>query len=99
MGDLTGDAAVVVLVLDADAAARVLDAQGHEGVIVSIFVVVGVDDLAAGGLLRREVVAKERSCQPLFATNSGRKPRARRMVAQSLHDNLPPAMGDPDKNG
>jgi hypothetical protein len=57
--DFAGDAAVVVLVLNADASALVVDFAREQRFVVAIFVVVGIDDLAARRLLHREVVASD----------------------------------------
>jgi hypothetical protein len=59
VNDFAGDAAVVVLMLDADASALVVGFLSEQGLVVAVFVVVRIDDLAAGRLQTREVVASD----------------------------------------
>src|SRR6187401_2860922 len=52
--DAARDAAVVILVLDALASARVHGFTGHDDLIVVIFIVLAIDETAAGSLLGLE---------------------------------------------
>src|SRR5262249_25039615 len=78
VNDFAGDAAVVVLMLAADAPALVVDFLGEQRFFVAIFVVVGVDNLAARRRLHREVVASDGHHSP-----SLQLPRSREQVVWS----------------
>jgi hypothetical protein len=57
VNNFAGDAAVVVRVHNALASARIIEFLGEKGFVVAVFVVVYIDDPAAGRLLTGEVLA------------------------------------------